>query len=80
MTHKKSHFSRTKVTFIYKWRKKCSFYQDRLGTNIGNTSFFAGTPLGNCSESKTQAGVYERKFSSGKTVSLDCGTWKATFG
>ena len=39
-----------------------------------------GTPLGRCSESKTQPGVYERKFSSGKTVSLDCGTWQASFG
>ncbi len=38
-----------------------------------------GTPVGNCSESATEPGVYERKFSSGKTVSLDCGTWEAKF-
>ena len=38
-----------------------------------------GQPVGGCRESAGQAGVFERQFESGRTVSLDCNTWAASF-
>ena len=58
-----------------------SLWSDVMAEDFGEpqpADAAAGT-VGGCSESKTKKGVFERKFKNGKTVSLDCNTWEATF-